>query len=82
MAFSQLVVNTAWKMSAGTCQCRKDLHEHANGRCGKQLVFENRGREGRGAWEAHHIITAAGDILSNCDILCWECHRDTKSFGR
>jgi hypothetical protein len=23
--------------------------------CGKQLTWANRGREGRGAWEIHHI---------------------------
>jgi 5-methylcytosine-specific restriction endonuclease McrA len=44
-------------------------------------VWENRGREtGRGAWEAHHIVSqeAGGEsTLSNCEILCWDCHSRT-----
>jgi 5-methylcytosine-specific restriction endonuclease McrA len=41
----------------------------------------NRGREGRGAWEAHHVNANGEDILSNCEILCWDCHKNTGSFG-
>ena len=57
----------------------------ANGRCqscGKQLVFENNGRFGLGCWEAHHINSNGADVLSNCKILCFDCHTKTRSFGR
>jgi len=47
-------------------------------RCNKELLWENRGREaGRGAWEAHHRRSEGGDSLSNCEILCWVCHKAT-----
>ena len=46
-------------------------------RCNKQLVWANRGRTGRGAWEAHHRVRDGPDTLSNCEILCWDCHSRT-----
>ena len=77
MAFSDEIVEQAWNRAGGKCECRRQTHGHDYGRCNKQLVWENRGREGRGAWEAHHINANGGDMLSNCEILCWECHQQT-----
>lgn len=74
MAFSSSVLETAWKKASGQCE-----------RCGKQLVWDNRGREGRGRWEAHHKTSVAADgsdSLSNCEILCFDCHVGTRTFGR
>lgn len=63
MAFSQSVVDEAWKRSGGYCECRRTNHGHSYTRCHKQLVYENRGKTGqRGCWEAHHI-TAGGLML-------------------
>ncbi len=81
MAFSNEVVKQAWQRAGGKCECRRNDHNHDYVRCSKQLVWENRGREGRGAWEAHHINSNGGDVLSNCEILCWDCHKKTRSFG-
>ena len=81
MAFSEKVVKQAWERAVGKCECRRKEHNHDYVRCNKQLVWENRGREGKGAWEAHHINSNGMDILSNCEILCWECHKKTRSFG-
>lgn len=77
MAFSEEIVSQAWKQAEGKCQCRRTSHSHSYVRCSKDLVWENRGREGRGAWEAHHITVGGPDTLSNCEILCWECHKLT-----
>lgn len=77
MGFTDDVVLQAWKRAGGYCECRRDTHDHNYRRCNKQLVWENRGREGQGAWEAHHINSNGPDILSNCEILCWECHIKT-----
>jgi hypothetical protein len=77
MAFSDAVVNRAWKRSGGRCECRLTHHKHPDIRCNKELVWDNRGREGRGAWEAHHRSSVGGDTLSNCEILCWDCHSRT-----
>ena len=79
MVFSDEVVKKAWKRSGGRCECRRKTHGHPYIRCPKNLVWKNRGREGRGAWEAHHISRTGGDGLSNCQILCWECHKGTRA---
>ncbi|KPK42907.1 MAG: hypothetical protein AMJ78_00665 [Omnitrophica WOR_2 bacterium SM23_29] len=77
MAFSDYVVEQAWKRADGKCECRRIVHGHI-GRCNKSLSWENRGREtGWGSWEAHHISISGGDGLSNCEILCWDCHKRT-----
>jgi len=81
MAFSEETINRAWKRADGKCECRRSSHNHSYVRCGKNLVFANHGREGRGAWEAHHINSSGGDGLTNCEILCWDCHQNTRSFG-
>lgn len=77
--FSEETVRKAWDLAGGKCQCTRESHNHF-GRCNKSLVWENRGREGIGAWEANHINrqeSGGGDELSNCEILCWSCHRET-----
>lgn len=77
MTFPAEVVEAAWKRAGGRCECRRKSHGHRYVRCNKQLVWNNRGREGRGAWEAHHLVKGRGDTLSNCEILCWDCHSRT-----
>ncbi len=77
MAFSDEVVEKAWRRANGKCECRRRSHGHSYIRCNKQLVKGNRGRSGRGCWEPHHISSNGGDGLSNCEILCWECHSRT-----
>lgn len=69
MAFSKAVIERAfYKKANGHCQI-----------CGKQLVFEHRGRNGgRGSWEAHHSKPQADggkDTYANCTILCYQCHQ-------
>jgi hypothetical protein len=76
MAFSNETILKAWEESGGRCECR-EKHNHPYGRCPKILVFGNRGRSGRGCWEAHHISPNGGDRLSNCEILCCECYSRT-----
>jgi 5-methylcytosine-specific restriction endonuclease McrA len=77
MDFSDSVVLQAWQRAGGKCECKRLTHAHSWARCNNDLVWENRGREGRGAWEAHHITAGGPDILSNCEILCWDCHKQT-----
>jgi len=78
MAFSEETVRWCFFQRANEmCECKRHNHNHSYVRCGKKLVWEKRGREGPGAWEAHHISATGGDGASNCEILCWECHRKT-----
>ena len=72
--FSEEVVKKAWERANMCCE-----------NCGKKLVWNNHEEGERGAWEAHHITPKShggtGD-LSNCEILCLECHKHTKSYGK
>ena len=77
MPFSDDVVKSVFGIVKGRCECRRKLHNHPGDHCDKELVWENRGRTGRGAWEAHHINANGGDTHSNCEILCWDCHSQT-----
>ena len=81
MAFSDETVAKAFKRAGSKCQCRRKTHGHPYVRCNKQLTWSNRGRSGRGCWEAHHINSNGGDGLTNCEILCFDCHSKTRSFG-
>lgn len=78
MAFSEETVKQAWGRAGGKCECGRLLHLHPNVRCNKALVWGNRGKRGeRGCWEAHHrtaVESGGDDSLSNCEILCCECH--------
>lgn len=76
MPFSDDVIRQAWQRAGGRCECTRTTHGHP-GRCNKVLILENRDREGNGAWEAHHITADGPDTLSNCEILCWDCHKRT-----
>ena len=85
MAFSQSVVDDAWRRSGSKCECTRTSHGHS-GRCNKSLSYDNRGKDGAwGAWEAHHkvaVSSGGNDTLSNCEILCLDCHKNTGSYGR
>jgi len=83
MSFPESELKKAWERAGGRCECTRTTHSNHRGKCDKQLVWENHGRgEGRGAWEAHHITAGGPSIASNCEILCWDCHRQTPTFGR
>ena len=70
MAFSDDVVLQAWNRAGAHCECKRTSHDHSFNRCNKVLTWSSRGREGIGAWEAHHINRFGPDTLSNCEILC------------
>jgi len=83
MAFSEEVVRQAWQRAGGKCECPRSTCRHS-GRCGKQLIWSERGKETAGGWEAYHRVSidkGGSDALSNCEILCQVCHKNTKSYG-
>ncbi|MDD5291087.1 MAG: HNH endonuclease signature motif containing protein [Patescibacteria group bacterium] len=74
MAFSDEVIKKAWQNAEGRCE-----------KCNKTLRWESQGSDGLLGWEAHHkhSIAAGGlDVLSNCEILCQSCHKNTSTYGR
>lgn len=85
MAFSNVTILAAWERAGGKCECSRISHGH-NARCNKTLSSNNRGKDGAwGAWEAHHktaVACGGSDSLSNCEILCLDCHKKTASYGR
>jgi len=80
MAFSDDTVRLRWKRAGGKCECQRSTHRHGE-RCNNTLIWANRGRVSvPGTWEAHHRVSfenGGSDSLSNCEILCWDCHRKT-----
>ncbi len=76
MAFSESIKDLAFARSSGRCECRRTTHNHSHGRCSVTVT--------RHGAEYHHITSqAAGgsDSLSNCEVLCVECHQATDSYG-
>ena len=74
MGFSEAIKRQAFDNANKKCE-----------KCGKQLVWGNYNEGERGAWEAHHktaVSSGGKDILSNCMILCLDCHKKTKTYGR
>lgn len=95
MAFSDSVIEEAFARAGGVCECERKEHNHVptisvkdggfvrSLRCTRKLDKLKRGdREGAGGWEAHHVSSNGEDVLSNCEILCWPCHKKTASFGK
>ncbi len=78
--FSEETVLRAWNRAGGRCECRRRTHGHHYVRCNKELSFSNRGRFGRGKWEANHrtrVESGGTGAFSNCEIVCWDCHAAT-----
>ncbi len=78
--FPESVVEAAWNRSGGRCECTRSSHGHAS-RCRTQLNKGSRGKETAMGWEAHHINSNGEPVLSNCEILCQDCHKKTGSYG-
>lgn len=82
MAFSETTKNEAYKRSGGRCECTRQHQGNAQAphhgvRCARTFTRH-------GNWEAHHItaISSGGsDSLSNCEVLCTECHKLTGTYG-
>lgn len=77
MTFDDDVIDRAWDRAKNQCEC-----------CRKELVWSNRGRIGRGSWEAHHRKPKSHggtNYLGNCVILCTggreNCHLNVGHGG-
>ena len=81
MAFSQETIDQAWRQAGGKCECSLRNCGHT-GRCNKVLDPQN-STAGK-KWHAHHVVSqeaGGSDGLSNCLILCVDCHENTRSYG-
>lgn len=71
--FTDFTIQQAFTRAKGRCE-----------KCGTPLSFQSRGVESGYGWEAHHVISLASNgsnSLSNCKILCVNCHKKTRSYG-
>lgn len=74
--FSRYVEDRAWERQGGLCA-----------RCGKPLVYYNRGQGGSGAYAPHHLrarVYGGPDSVRNCVLLCTigeNCHLHTGHGG-
>ncbi len=86
MAFSSTVIAAAWQRSGGRCECCRNSCGHGYYRCGRVLNWNARGNDySPFGWEAHHktaVASGGSDTLSNCEILCIPCHKNTRTYGR
>ncbi len=76
MAFPESVKLAALRRSGYRCECKRRGHGHY-GRC-SAVVW-------RSTAEFHHVTAQSvggSDALSNCEVLCGSCHRQTASYGR
>lgn len=75
--FSDKTIKEGWQRAEGKCECRLVFHEHIGGRCGKTLVWKNRGKDAEGGWEAFcRSKICVDDELWNLEILCWQCYQE------
>lgn len=86
MAFSSAVIAAAWQRAGGRCECGRSTCGHGRSRCNRVLDWYARGNDYLpGGWKAHHKVAVASggsDTLSNCEILCISCHKNTRTYGR
>lgn len=83
--FPERVVLDALKKAGGRCECQRTnrdcLRKHDRVRCHETgFTLANRGKR----WQTHHKTSqeAGGlDVLSNCEILCLDCHKATRTYG-
>lgn len=71
MPFPASVRIQALQRSGNQCECTRITCSHHTGRCTRTWGLE-----------AHHIVQGGSDTLSNCEILCDQCHKNTRSYGR
>ncbi len=73
MVFNSDIIERAWNLSHGQCQCERTFHDH-DGRCNQKLTWRNRGnRESKTGWQVHSKSSAYRG-LTDCEILCFKCY--------
>lgn len=84
--FPREVADKAFDRAQGYCECTRKECNHPrpwlSARCTNLVVRASRGSEVSGGWEAHHKNRNGEEILSNCEVLCQTCHKQTSSYGQ
>ena len=66
MAFSDTTKDQAFRRSGGRCE-----------NCGTSVT-----RHGAEYHHKHSVAAGGHDGLSNCQVLCVSCHRNTRTYGK
>lgn len=74
--FPDSVTEEAFEHAGGRCECTRLGHGHTR-RCTTTFW----GRQSMDC-RFHHINSFGPPVLSNCEVLCADCHRQTYSWGR
>lgn len=73
-SFPLSIVQAAFQRAGGLCECSRQSHGHIS-RCSIPLVYQFRGIELPGGWEAYHIDQDGPNNVDNCEIVCIPCHK-------
>lgn len=68
------VVTAAFERSGGICECSRRSHGHLS-RCAIPLVYNCRGQELPGGWEALLLDPFGYSDIDNCEIVCISCYK-------
>lgn len=83
MPFSKEVIGARfWQYAVGRCECIRRCPTHAGRRCNRVLDPNNQ-KPGM-QWHSHHVISqddGGPDTLTNCQVLCLDCHKNTENYG-
>ncbi len=70
MTFPEDVVNDAWELVEGKCECSRQAHQHPEGRCNKHLMQESRakwgGEVGRPAQSMGMLVITPSPTARSC----------------
>jgi len=75
--FSNSDIRAAFYRSDGECECMKNNHKHS-GRCNSLNIYNMKGMEIPGGWEACQIAAEKPLEASNCRIICFDCYKADK----
>lgn len=72
--FSADVVKAAFIRSDGECECTEGHHKHS-GICNNMIIFNMRGMDLPGGWEAYRPECDRPPDAGNCRIICMDCYK-------
>ena len=96
MPFPEPVKDEAFRRCIGRCECKHGAgHNHGGGRAHSRRAWPYSEVDDRAACvtplltrasaEFHHITAecvGGPETVSNCEVLCHDCHVGTASYGR
>lgn len=73
------MIDKIWERSGGKCECVRAAHNHAGGRCNKELVREMHNRSDVGGWKLLQMFFPGGENINSYAVYCNECFQQLPS---